>query len=849
MRLNQIFGVGVGISRIGSATFAAVFCLAGLAAGCTNSAGVRKQPPMVEELSTKPAPRTGAVTTEVTFKKSEILDREFLYGADLQYSSMGDVEYSLILQVLAIGHFDARFRIIQAGQAGQAGSEARLQLVADQRAYFESDINHPERLIHEFKVLRQTAQTITIQIERGSAVLLSMLGTAEEGGQPASTRSSWVRSVQYEPQGNYLMFETSLEDSAGNVVEFMESLFPRETLVPPGTGEPETLLLNDPEREPLADRYRFLSNATVFLDMPSEGRIRTQVASRFAYHPVHAPGPITWHVTPNIPSQYLADIRTGVEAWNRYSQKLWGTDMVRFAGVLPDGVKVGDPRYNVISWDSVAEAGAAYESQAVDARTGLQSHSLIYLPNAWLNIGRKYWEQGDLSEPLSDASAAETLAREARVRKVLGRSLPVNCIQDAVAKLGLRARVDSETFARELLKGVLFHEVGHALGLGHNFKGSLSWNPEDPSSAFSTTIMDYNQYAIERHAFTDVDSADGTVLEYDRQILSVLYNDGAEVADTDPELPACDDAEADSTVGGIDPLCIRYDAGTDPTAQLAATLRLVTEPAARIGSTESLPVALDRLALELGDPSEVVDAEMAQIAVVMAAQKMMGVVNFYFVMGAQSLASIGRAGVKSLHEMRGKLPATLDAAAMRQRALDGVEWMLSLQAFPQATDQALDRMIASVSAWLLRTPAFAGVGDATDPRRVMLDALVEALRQIKSRMASNEEGSTLALLRGAILSALTRKEGAPYFFEISDAGMIDVEARVLAWLESAAIAKGAFSERLRALRSLKGFAGTEAGDSSLARVRDALKVELRSVRTARERDLIRKLLGVIPAAE
>lgn len=55
----------------------------------------RRTMPMVVGLTTTLGSHAGSVTTEVTLRRSEILNREFLYGADLQYSSVGDAEYEL----------------------------------------------------------------------------------------------------------------------------------------------------------------------------------------------------------------------------------------------------------------------------------------------------------------------------------------------------------------------------------------------------------------------------------------------------------------------------------------------------------------------------------------------------------------------------------------------------------------------------------------------------------------------------------------------------------------------------------------------------------------------------------
>ena len=79
------------------------------------------------------------MVAKVTLSKAAILgaDKTFLYGADIQYSAQQDNDYSLILQSLALGHDIVRFRIVN----------DTLQMVADQTYLFESDVNHPERLL------------------------------------------------------------------------------------------------------------------------------------------------------------------------------------------------------------------------------------------------------------------------------------------------------------------------------------------------------------------------------------------------------------------------------------------------------------------------------------------------------------------------------------------------------------------------------------------------------------------------------------------------------------------------------------------------------------------------------
>ena len=133
--------------------------------------------------------------------------------------------------------------------------------------------------------------------------------------------------------------------------------------------------------------------------------------------PANPTGTIDWYVTPNITDEELKPVQLAVEGWNRYFKSFNGIQrkVVRFKGRLPEGIHLGDPRYNVINWDSRLVAGAAYETQATDPSTGKQSHSLIYMPAAWLQIGFDYWKNGQYSEqanwkaslpPRSRASAA-----------------------------------------------------------------------------------------------------------------------------------------------------------------------------------------------------------------------------------------------------------------------------------------------------------------------------------------------------------------------------------------------------------------------------------------------------------
>jgi hypothetical protein len=89
------------------------------------------------------------------------------------------------------------------------------------------------------------------------------------------------------------------------------------------------------------------------------------------------------------------------------------------------------------------------------------------------------------------------------------------------------------------IEHVTAHEIGHLLGLRHNFKGSLV----PPTSS----VM---EYAIDEDSVAQ--PAPGP---YDVEAIRYLYQLSPDL----PTLPFCTD---DDTV--LDPLCLRFDSGKDP---------------------------------------------------------------------------------------------------------------------------------------------------------------------------------------------------------------------------------------------------------------------------------------------
>lgn len=761
------------------------------------------------------------VVTEVTLRKGALFGRTFLYGATLQSSSVKDGEISVTLMAMALGQIPVEFKIV----------DDRLRLVSDARLNFESDVNHPSRIIHEFKILKQSEETITIRAKGASPVLETFLFDAKKDGEK---RLSAIRTLEYAEQDELFLIESTLEMVNGSVAEVMETITPRDRIVPEGT----KVIFDDAELNPDSNRFGFISpSEKVFINVPEKGRVKTAAAQRFL---VKNNEPIKWYVSRNAPDAYMNDIKNGVEGWNRYSQALYGRDLVRFEGRLPEGAKIGDIRYNVIVWDQVAEAGAAYETQGSDPFTGVQTHSLIYLPAAWVNIGKEYWKSASRTEEKVEARLRDLRAITAS-RKFAGRSLPVNCLEGAHMHVNLDSKATPEEFGRELLRGTLFHEVGHALGLAHNFKGSLSFDA-DTGTGFSTSIMDYNHFNEESSAFDSIDTSTGPLLEYDRQMIAVLYGEG--VKESDPTLPSCDDSEADSNTGGVDPLCLRYDIGKDPTKQAVRAVDLIRDAQVRSGKLSSLPVALSRAVKELPDAATITTLDEAKKAVTALVTSVAGTTNLYVGGTANSIANLGSLALKSLYVAReGTILEGYNEEEMRERALNVLETVMATDSLPQATKASLAEIRAALETYLRSAPAFSAGGEQEQK------GIAELLKAVDDNFAKAEQ-TVLTKARTKLIGAVKYNADAPLAFHNRGGEAIDLEAKVVELLEQATGPKAGAAdrpaaERTAAITTLLTFKGVTAGAAAIERVKANLESEIAASRDARQREVLRKLRAAL----
>ena len=372
--------------------------------------------------------------------------------------------------------------------------------------------------------------------------------------------------------------------------------------------------------------------------------------------------PITFWIDRNVPVPYRDTVRSAILEWNKAFERIGFSNAIVVKQQEDDArFDTLDPGYPSVRWLMSADPGfGAIGQTQIDPRTGEILSADIGFEAVVLRAQRYARSQvlgPSLPTPSSDPQgqarsfAAPWVLPQQVAAGLSGSGAHELCLHGEVAAEQMAYALDvmeargdldpgsplAQQFVLDYIKDTVMHEIGHALGLRHNFRASRAYTEEQLSDPEFTrthgttgSVMEYNAINLSRPGQTGGTPFQTTIGPYDYWAVEYAYK---------PLLPgttpAAEQAELQRIAGrnhepllafgtdedayfGIDAETIQLDLGSDPVAFAAKRLDIARDLFRR-QETRELPPERDysvlrrSLGYALGDVTRAVGVLARQI--------------------------------------------------------------------------------------------------------------------------------------------------------------------------------------------------------------------------------------------
>ncbi|WP_254452102.1 zinc-dependent metalloprotease [Duganella vulcania] len=302
--------------------------------------------------------------------------------------------------------------------------------------------------------------------------------------------------------------------------------------------------------------------------------------------------PIVYWLDANIPEKYRESVRQGILAWNDAFERIgFRNAIVVKQQTEKDRFDTMDARHASVRWFVGKDVGFAVGPTQVDPRSGEILDAHVGMSDIFARGARRLIGEDVMStqEPLA----------------MPGQEARCDYMQESASEMGfamglLEARgelemgsPEADAVAQAYVRSMVMHEIGHTLGLRHNFRSSTIYSLkqlQDPEftkkNGLTGSVMDYTPFNLSLKGEKQGEYVTSTLGPYDYWAIEYAYK---------PIEPAQEKAElekiagrsnepllafgTDQDAGGFnsDPDVNVFDLGSDPLAYFQRRLTISRE--------------------------------------------------------------------------------------------------------------------------------------------------------------------------------------------------------------------------------------------------------------------------------